>query len=78
MLLTLKDKQDSDNGDESIMTTEQITTATQELLKPYHIKIEENSKQEPHVTVSVHGDNADIVHDEAVSLYRKVKESLHN
>lgn len=61
-------------------TTEQIQQIQEQIqpieLKPYHLKIEENSKQEPHVIVSVHGDNPDVVHDEAIRLYKKTKESL--
>jgi hypothetical protein len=65
------------------MTTEQQTIAPpqqqqqpQTITQPYHIRIEENSKQVPSVTISVYGDKSDVVYEEAIGLYRKVKQSL--
>jgi hypothetical protein len=70
-------------GDESVMTTEQTQIQQtqqpqqqQAVVQPYHIRIEVNSKQIPSVTISVYGDKSDTVYEEAIGLYRKVKESL--
>ena len=60
------------------MTTEQqLQTAFQQTYT-HHTKIEENSKGEARVTVSIYSNDIETAKNECLKLYNQLKEALSN
>ena len=58
------------------MTTEQIQQTGFQQTYSHHTKIEENSKGEARITVSIYSNDTDSAKSECLKLYNELKEAL--